>query len=160
MSGQPFADDAASALVEIDRRQDQVIEQSIIPWWYWWTLAALIIGLTGAVESERSLVIGIGVGGFVLGLLISTGWIVLRMVGNLQPRRDLIRPAGVLAILGLAAAVNAVTVPTGLLLEAAGVRYPATMATILGGVVLVVGGPVLMRFLRNNMRANRPGGQR
>jgi hypothetical protein len=153
-------DDAARALVEIDQRQEQVIKLAIIPWWFWWALAVLQVGLSAAVESKRPLVIGIGVSVFVLGVLSVTGWVVARMIRNAQLRNDLLGPAAALAILGFVAAVVAVTLPAAFLLEAAGARYPATLAMLLGGVVMVVGGPVLMRFVRNLMLANRAGSQR
>jgi hypothetical protein len=160
MDGEPRADDAARALVEIDHRQGQVIKLAMIPWWFWWALAVLEIGLTFAVESKRPLVIGIGVSVFVLGVLSVTGWVVVRMVRNAQPRNDLLGPGGALAIVGFVAVILAVTLPTAFLLQAAGTRYPATLATILGAAVMVAGGPVLMRFLRNLMLANSAGGQR
>jgi uncharacterized membrane protein len=160
MSAELDRDEAARALVEIDQRQEQVIKLAIIPWWYWWAVAVLTIGLTAAVESKRPLAIGIGVTVFVLGILITTGWVVARMVGNAQLRNDLLGPTAALAILSFVAATIAVTLPTAFLLEAAEARYPATMATILGGFVMVAGGPVLMRFLRKTMLANRAGGQR
>jgi hypothetical protein len=153
-------DDAARALVEIDQRQEQVIKLALIPWWYWWAIAVLIVGLTAAVESERPLVIGIGVSVFVVGLLSATGWVVARQFRDAQLRRDMLGPAAVLAILGFVAAVLAVSLPTAFLLDAAGARYPATLANILGAIVLVVGGPMLMRYLRDIMLANRAGGRR
>ena len=35
-------DDAARALTEIGHRQEQVINLSIIPNWYWWAMAVLM----------------------------------------------------------------------------------------------------------------------
>ena len=160
MGGNLHPDDAVRALVEIDQRQEQVIQLAIIPWWFWWALAGLKTGLSAAVESNRSLVIGIGVSVFVLGVLAVTGWVVARAVRSARLRNDLLGPVGVLAILGFVAAVIAVTLAAAFVLEASGARYPATLATIPGGVVMVAGGPVLMRFLRNTMLANRAGSHR
>lgn len=159
MEGDLHPDDAARALVEIDQRQEQVIKLAVIPWWFWWALAGLEIGLSAAIESNRSLVIGIGVSLFVLGVLAVTGWVVARAVRTARLRNNLLGPAGVLAILGFVAAVIAVALPAAFVLEASGARYPATLAMLLGAVVMVAGGPVLMRFLRNAMLANRAGSQ-
>ena len=69
-------------------------------------------------------------------------------------------PAGVIAILGFVALVLAVTLPAAFALEAIGVRYPATLSTLTGGVLIVLGGPLLMRYLHRIMRANVTGGRR
>ncbi len=42
-------------------------------------------------------------------------------------------------------------------LAAAGAHLPATIATAIGGAVLVTGGPFLMRWLREIMLGNRAG---
>ena len=44
--------------------------------------------------------------------------------------------------------------------QAAGVRYPATAGILLAGVFMVVGGPLLMRYLRRLMLENRAGGSK
>jgi hypothetical protein len=108
----------------------------------------------------RALTIGIGAGVFVLGILTVTGWVVIRTLRHAHLRGDLLGPAGALAIVGFAAAVIAVTLPTAFILQATGMRYPAVLATLLGAVVMVIGGPVLMRRLRHIMLTNRAGGQR
>jgi hypothetical protein len=153
-------DDAARALDEIDQRTEQVIEHSLTPWWFWWAVAGLMVELSAAVESREPVVIGVGTAVFVLGVLVVTGWVVVGTLRHAKPRTDLLGLAGVLAILGFVAVVVATTLPTAFLLEASGVRYPATLSMILSGALLVVGGPVLMRLLRQIMLASRAGGQR
>jgi hypothetical protein len=153
-------DEAARALVEIDQRRDQVIKRTMIPWWYWWAVAVLILGLSAAVESRRPVAIGVGAAVFALGILVATGWVVIGTLRSAQLRRDLLGPVGVLAILGFVALVEGVALPTGFILDAIGVRYPATVAALFGGVVMVIGGPVLMRFLRQVMMTNPAGSQR
>jgi cytochrome c biogenesis protein CcdA len=82
----------------------------------------------------------------------------LGVLRRAQPRNN-VSPAGVLAILGFVAVILAVTLPTGFALEAADVRYPATWGNVVAGALMVVGGPLLMRFLRHTMVATG-GGQR
>jgi len=103
-------------------------------------------------------VIGIATAAFVFGILIVTGRLVLGIVRRAQPRNDLLGPTGVLAILGFVAGILAVSLPTSFALKAAGVRYPATAGILLAGVFMVVGGPLLMRYLRRLMLDNRAGG--
>ena len=153
-------DEAARALDEIDQRTEQVIKQTMIPQWFWWAIAGLMLGLTLAVESGEPLVIGIGTGVFVSGVLTVTGWVVIGTLRHAKLRGDMLGLAGALAIVGFVAVVIAVTLPTAFVLQAAGMRYPATLAILLGAVVMVVGGPVLMRLLRHIMLTNRTGGQR
>jgi hypothetical protein len=153
-------DDAAQALAEIEQRREQVIELAIIPGWYWWAIAGLQVGLAAAIDSRQPLAIGLGTGGFVIGVLAATGWVVAGPLRRAQPRNDLLSPVGVLAILGFVATVMAVSLPTAFALDANGIAYPATWGALLGGVVMVVGGPPLMRFLRRIMLANHSGSHR
>jgi hypothetical protein len=158
MNDQLRPDEAAVALAEIARRRAQVATLTILPTWFWWATAGLMIGFSIAVESRRPLVIGTGTAVFVLGVLVVTGLIVLGVLRRAQPRNN-VSPAGVLAILGFVAVILAVTLPTGFALEAADVRYPATWGNVVAGSLMVVGGPLLMWFLRHTMVANG-GGQR
>jgi hypothetical protein len=150
--------EAAQALTEIGQRQEQVIEVSIVPSWYWWAVGVLMVVLAATVESRQPVAIGAGVAVFVVGLLWSTIRLIRRSVALVQPRNDLMRPEGVLAILGFVALILAASLPTAFALKAAGAAYPATIGVSAGAVVLVVGGPLLMRYLRKVMRnsAGRP----
>ena len=93
-----------------------------------------------------------------IGILLVTGRLVLGIVRRAQPRNDLLGPTGVMAILGFVASILAVSLPTSFALKAAGVRYPATAGILLAGVLMVVGGPLLMRYLRRLMLEDRAGG--
>lgn len=150
--------EAAQALTEIGQRQEQVIDVAVVPTWYWWAVAALMIVLAVTVESKQPVAIGAGVAVFTVGLLWSTLRLVRRSVALVQPRNDLMRPQGVLAILGFVALILGASLPTSFALKAAGAAYPATIGVSAGAVVLVVGGPLLMRYLRKVMRtrAGRP----
>jgi hypothetical protein len=153
------ADEAARALEEINHRTDQVIEKTLVPDWFWWAVAGLNVGLTAAVESERPLVIGIGTAVFVLGITAVTGLTVLNALRYAQVRNNLLGPSGAVAIVGFVALVLAITLPAAFVLDAADVPYSTVLATTLGGVVMVIGGPVLMRYVRKTMRNHRAGGK-
>jgi hypothetical protein len=153
-------DEAARALTEIRQRQEQVIKLAIIPAWYWWAIAALMVGFSAAIDSHRPLAIGIGTSLFVIGVLTTTGWVVIGGLRRAQLRNELLGATGVFAILGFVATVLAVSLPTSFAFQAAGVRYPATRGVLVGAVLMVVGGPLLMRFLQRIMLAKRAGSQR
>jgi hypothetical protein len=153
-------DEAVQALHEIGHRQEQVIRLAVIPNWYWWAIAGLMVGFAAAVDSHRPLAIGIGTTAFVIGVLAATGRVVIGGIRQAQPRNDLISPIGVLAILTLVAVVIGVSLPTGFALRAAGVSYAATWGVLVGALLMVIGGPLLTRILQRIMLANRTGTRR
>ncbi|KOV87205.1 hypothetical protein [Nocardia sp. NRRL S-836] len=151
------ADDAARALDEINRRADQVIEKTLVPDWFWWVVAGLNVALTAALESETPLVIGIGTGLFVLGTVVVSGTLVTNALRHAQVRNNLVGANGVLAVLAFVALILAVTLPAAFLLDAADVPHAAVIVTAVSGVVMIIGGPVLMRYIRRTMRSHRAG---
>jgi hypothetical protein len=152
-------DEAARALDEIRRRQAQVIDVATIPTWYWWAIGALMVGFAVAVDTRRPAAIGVGVSVFVVAVLALTLRVVTSALRT-QLRNDLIGARGVLAILGFVGLVVGVTLAVAFSLRAAGLPYPATVADAVGGVLLGLGGPRLMRALRRIMLANRAGSTR
>ena len=157
MANEVRPDEAVGALTEIARRRAQVVTLTIIPTWFWWATAVLMVGFTLAVETGRPQVIGIATAAFVFGIFIVVGRIVLGVVGRAQPRNNLLGRTGALAIVGFDLGILAVSFPTAFALEAAGVRFPATAGVLVAGVCMVVGGPLLMRYLRRLMIENRAG---
>jgi hypothetical protein len=153
-------EEAARALTEIGQRQEQVIRLAVIPNWYWWAIAVLMVVFAAAVDTRRGLVVGIGTAVFVAGVLTTTGRVVFRAVSSAQPRNDLLGPGGVVAILGFVAVTVGVSLAVAFILKASGVSYAATIAVLVPAVVLVVGGPMLMRYLQGLMLANRSGSRR
>ena len=159
MSEQLGPEDAARALAQIRDRQEQVINVTVIPAWYWWLVGALIVALPAAVESREPITIGLGVTVFVLGMLGGTGWVVRRTL-HVQPRNELLGGRGVTVILGFVALVLGVSLAVAFSLDAAGVSHPATLANLLGAVLLIAVGPRLVRALRRIMLGNRAGSTR
>jgi hypothetical protein len=160
MTDQVRPEEAARALTEIGQRQEQVIRLAVIPNWYWWAIAVLMVELAAAVDTRQGLVVGIGVAVFVAGVLTATGRVVFRAVGSAQPRNDLLGPGGVVAILGFVAVIVGVSLAVGFILKASGVAYPATIAVSITAVMLVFGGRMLMRYLQDLMLANRSASRR
>jgi hypothetical protein len=160
MADQVRPEEAARALTEIGQRQEQVIRLAVIPTWYWWAIAVLMVTFAAAVDTRQGLIVGIGTAVFVAGVLTTTGRVVFRAVRSAQPRNDLLGPGGVVAILGFVAVIVGVSLAVGFILEAFGVSYAATISVSVVAVLLVVGGPMLMRHLQGRMLANRSGSRR
>jgi len=154
------ADDAAQALAEIQRRQQQVIDLAAIPAWYWWAVGGLMVVLGVGVDIRTPAAIGITVPVFVVGMLAVNGWVIGRAYGHAQIRNGLLDGRGVLAILGFVAVIVGGTIGLAFALRGAGVHYPATWACLAGGLVMGLGGPVLNRWLRRVMLGNRAGSAR
>jgi hypothetical protein len=150
-------EEAAAALHEIGQRQEQVIRLAVIPTWYWWAIAVMMVGFAAAVDTQRSLAIGIGTAAFVIGVLATTGIVVVGAFRRAQVRGELLSAKGVVAILGFDAFVLGVSLPTAFALESAGVAHPATWGVLVGAVLMVTGGPILTRLLQRIMLANRIG---
>ena len=160
MSDQLGPEEAARALNEIGQRQKQVIRQAIIPTWYWWAIAVLMVAFAAAVDTRQGLIVGIGTAVFVAGVLTTTGGVVFRAVRSAQPRNDLLGPEGVVAILGFVAVTGGVSLAVAFILKAVGVSYAATIAVSVTALMLVVGGRMLMRYLLRLMLAHRSTSRR
>jgi hypothetical protein len=94
---------------------------------------------------------------FVIGLLSATGVVLRAQFRDAQLRKGLLDGSGVLAILGFVAVIIGISLGTAFALRAAGVSHPATLGCLLGGVLMGLGGPILMRGLRQIMLRNRIG---
>lgn len=169
MDDQVESADAARALSEIGRRREQVIRRAAAPGWFWWASAVLTVGFAADVDSAigfaadvgslRGALFWAGVALFAAGTLAVNG-LRLRAVRRAAPRPGLVAPGSVRRVLAgeavLSAAVLGVTLAAGLSLVAAGVPYPATIATAAGMAVLVAGGQALTRY-HTAVLVGRPG---
>lgn len=160
MNEEPHTGDAARALDEIRRRQQQVIDQATVPGWYWWAVGALMVVLAVGVDVRTPAAVGAAVPVFVIGLLSATGVAVRGQFRQARLRNGLLDGRGVAAILGFVALIVGGTLGIAFALRAGGVHYPATLACLAGGIVMGLGGPALMRTLRRIMLGNRAGSPR
>jgi len=152
--------EAAQALAEIQRHQQQVIDRATVPTWYWWAVGALMVVLAVGVDNRTPIALGVTVSVFVAGLLLATGLAVRGQFRDARLRNGLLDGRGVVAILGFVALIVGCTLGLAFGLRAAGVSYPATLACAAGGLGMGLGGPVLMRTLRRIMLGNRAGSAR
>ena len=153
-------DEAAHALTEIRQRQQQVIDLAVLPTWYWWAIAALTVVLAAGVDTNTPTAVGTTVAVFVLGILAATGWALAGTLRHAPLRDGLVDRRGVAAILGFVALTVGITLGLAFTLQATGVSYPATLAAVVGGLGMGIGGPILGRRLHRNMLANRAGSPR
>jgi hypothetical protein len=148
-------EEAARALTEIRQRQQQVIDLAVLPTWYWWAIAALVVVLAAGVDSDTPVAIGAAVAVFVFGILAATGSALAGTIRHAPLRNGLLDRRGVAAILAFMALTIGITLGLTFTLRAAGVSYPATLAAVVGGLGMGIGGPKLSRWLRQIMLANR-----
>ena len=149
--------EAADALAEIHKRQQQVIDRALVPAWYWWGVGALMVMLALGVDTRTDLALGISIPVFVVGILSATGAAVRSQILDARLRDGLLDGSGVIAILGFVALIIGCSLGIAFGLRAAGVAYPATIGCAVGGLVMGLGGPFLNRLLRRIMLGNRAG---
>jgi hypothetical protein len=147
MSESIHPDEAARALAEVRRRREQVTVLSRIPGWFRWTVALLAIAMATGLDTGKSLFAGVGVTVFVLGLLAALGMVLGRGWRKATPRRDLWGPRAALVIVAFVALILLVNLPTAFIMQAAGSPMPATIGALAGAVVIIVGGPLVARYL-------------
>jgi hypothetical protein len=153
--------EAQRALDEIRDRQRQVVTGTPIPAWFWAATAGLMVTFTAGIESRRPVLVAIVVPIFAVGLAATVLGVVLR--SRAQVRRSYLGRPGALAIVGFVLAAVVAGLATAFGLAWAGFDWPATAGNAAAGLVLIAGGPLLMRRLGRIMaqRAERsPQGPR
>jgi hypothetical protein len=149
-------DEAAEGLREISRRQEQVIDTVLVPGWYWWTVAALVVALGAAVDTRQSGVIAGAVVAFV-GITVPLSLWVAIAARRAQVYSGLMGERGPVVIVLLDSVVIGAGLGVAFGLQAASVAHPALLGMLVSAVAVLVGGPLAMRSLRRIMLANRAG---
>ena len=158
MSGQLQPDEATSALAEIGRQQEKVIDAVLVPAWYWWVVAAGMVAIGAAVDTHSAAVLAVVIPAAVVVIAGVTAAMIFGAYRRARVRdRELLGSRGALAIVGFTWLIVGLTLGLAFGLRAAGAHLPATIATVVGGAALVAGGPLLMRALRAIMLGNRAG---
>ncbi|MBB2948439.1 hypothetical protein FB565_008222 [Actinoplanes lutulentus] len=143
--------DAELALAEIQSRRAQVVDTNLVPRWFWFSIAALMVAFVAAVESGVTWVVATGTIVYVLGLSA----LIIAMVrrGQVQVRPELIGVRGGVSIAAFTLALTAIGIGLGFALDALGVPFPATLGCVPVALGLAFGGPALMSHLRRIMLA-------
>jgi hypothetical protein len=144
--------EAAAALGEIQRRQEQVIKAVLVPVWYWWAMAAGIVAIGAARDSGDLVVQAITIPLAVLVMAVVTGAMIPAVRRRVQVHSATQPGArGAAAIFGLIVLVDGVIIGTAASLAAARFPYPGTIGTAAGAAVLVIAGPLVNGYLRRLM---------
>jgi hypothetical protein len=140
--------EAAAALAEIKQRQERVVKTVLVPVWYWWVMAAGIVAIGVARDSGKAVVQVITI---PLAVLVMAG-LTARTIPAVRRRIQVhsgTHPGGrgAAAIFALIVLVDVAIVATAASLAAAHDPDPGTIGTAAGAAVIVIGGPLVNRYL-------------
>lgn len=144
--------EAREALAETKRRQEQVIGGTLVPNWYWWVVGILAVGLGVGVDTREPDAIAATAGIFGVGMPLLTVWIAFGGRRHVKVHERLLGTRGGGLIVGFVGLVVLGTLGLAFALQAADVPVAGTLSTLACAIALVVGGPALMRRLREIMR--------
>jgi hypothetical protein len=152
MTSYPSDIEARLALHDVEQARKRVIDQIGMPWWYWWGLAACWIGLGVAADVANPWVTLAAT--FTFGAVHSyVSWRLLagrQRTSDVKVRADVAGRRAPTLIFAFLVGLGAVTVAGALLAYADGAGHPATMASVLVAVAILLGGPRLMAEIRTN----------
>ena len=157
MTAKPITpEEAQAALSTVERERLRVVEQVDLPSWYWWWLAACWIGL-GVIADLKH-------GWITSGSLLLFGAVhsavAPRVVDGrhgsdrLRVGHDLVGRQVSGLVFGGLVVLAGLTVAAALAAHADGARHPATIASVLVAVIIVLGGPRLLAQARRRLRAS------
>ena len=140
--------EAAAALAEIQQRQERVIKTVLVPVWYWWVMAAGMVAIGAARDTGNPVVQAITI---PLAVLVMAG-LTARTIPAVRRRiqvHSTMQPGarGAAAIVALIVLVDGAVVATAASLAAAHDPDPGTIGAAAGAAVLVIGGPLVNRYL-------------
>ena len=144
--------EAREALAEMERRQEQVIEGTLVPNWYWWAVAVLAVGLGFGIDTRDPTAIAATAGIFGISIPVLTVWIAFGGRRHVKVHERLLGSRGAGLIVGFVWLVVGGTLALAFGLQAASVGPAGTISTLACAIALIVGGPALMRRLREMMR--------
>lgn len=151
-------DEASAALADIRDRQEQVIRAAVIPNWYWWAIGVGMVAIGAAADTRRPVVLGIVIPIVALAMVALTIGMILGIGRGTRIRSSqLLGERGALLIVAFDWLIVGLTIGAAFGLRALGAPEPATIATAVGALVLVLGGPALNRALKKIMMSNRAG---
>ncbi len=141
--------DAQLALHTIDERRREVADEVGVPRWYWWGVALGWVAVGAVADTGNPWATGAStlVFGAAHAAAASHALSGQQASSQLRVRRDLVGGHLRSAVLAVIVALGALTVALGFLADADGARHPATMASVVPAVIVLCGGPGLVRRL-------------
>ncbi|HEY7042733.1 MAG TPA: hypothetical protein VH419_03600 [Nocardioidaceae bacterium] len=149
--------EARDALDTIERSRHAVIAEIGIPRWYWWGLAAGWVCLGLAADFANAwvglvLTFAFGAANAVVAQRAVSG---RRRTGQLSVRADVVGRHLPALVLAAVAGLGLVTSVAGWLLWADGAQHPATIASVIVAVVILLGGPHVNAWARRRAARSR-----
>ena len=147
----PSEAEARVALHGAEQARQRVIDQIGMPWWYWWGLAGCWVGL-GVLASLHAPWWAVTAATIAVGVAHSVAF--QRTVGGRQRPGDVRVRADVagrrteIVVIGFLLALVGVTVVVALALDADGARHAALWASVFVAVLILLGGPRVMAWIR------------
>jgi hypothetical protein len=148
--------EARAALDSVDRGRRQVIGEIDLPRWYWFGLALGWVAL-GVITDLKYPWVTAGAT-FLFGAVHST--VAPRVVDGrhrshrVSVRRELTGKQTARLVLGGIIGLAFVTIGGSLALHADGARHPVTITSIFVAVIIVLGGPQLLAWVRHRAARN------
>lgn len=148
--------EARLALREVERGRERVIDQIGMPRWYWWGLAACWIGLGILNDIANAWVIAVATVTFgAVHSAVSQRLLAgRRRTSGLKVRADVAGRRTPVIVFGYLITLAGVTVAAGFAAYADGAEHPATMASVLVAVIILLGGPRVMAAIRARARVS------
>jgi len=147
--------DAASALAEIGRRQEGVIDRVNVPGWYWWLVAVGMIPVGFAADTKMArIVVPVALVYAFIVAMVSV-WLIVGGRPGARVSQQLLGPAGAVGIVLFVWVVVGASLGVAFGLQAAGFAHPGAAGTLVGAVLVIGAGPLLRRWLRRTMLSNR-----
>jgi hypothetical protein len=154
----PTSEQAAAALEQVRRGQEQVIERLLVPRWYWFVIAIGMVAVGAAADTgQRGYIAGTA---FTYAVVVAglSLWIMLGAT-RAKLSSELVGAQGAVAIVAFVYVVVGISLGIAFGLKAWGFSHPATAGTVAGGILIVLGGPVLIALLRRGMLSRRVGAE-
>jgi hypothetical protein len=151
--------EARDALAAVDRGRREVLNEMGLPGWYWWSLALGWVALGIITDLGHPWLSAAGTVVFGAAHAAAFGSVAhgRRRSERVSIGREVVGRRAPFAILGSLLVLVAVTIAASVLAASDGARHPVTMASILVGVIILLGGPMLMgRVRRAASRSVRP----
>jgi hypothetical protein len=143
--------EAAAALAEIQRRQEQVIKAVLVPVWFWWVLAAGIVAIGAARDTGDLTVEAITIPLAALVMAVLTGAMIPELRRRVKVHSASSGGRAAAAIIGMIVVIDGVILGTAGILAAAHLRYPGTIGCAAGAAVIVIAGPLVNRYMHRLM---------
>jgi hypothetical protein len=147
----PSEAEARLALHGAEQARQRVIDQIGMPWWYWWGLAGCWIGLGVLTDAEAPWWV---IGGVTLAVGAVHSAVFQRLLagrqrtGDVKVRAEVAGRHAELLVIGFLVALVGVTIAAAFALYADGAGHPSTWASVFVAVLILLGGPRVMAWIR------------